>query len=207
MTLDWKSVGSAIGSAAPILGTLLGGPAGGAVGALVASALGTTNDPASVTAALSADPAALEKLQELQINSKVQLQQLTVQAESNRLQAEAVQYGAEVADRDSARQLAAKQPGDLVRPTITFILLFGGIAIVLCVFGGFAKDIMKDSTASLTIGTVIGLWFGEIKQTLGFYFGMTKDASEQNMDMAKFAHAAGSVTFDNNTQKVIPDAK
>lgn len=73
--MDWKDLASIVGKAAPILGTLLGGPAGGAVGGLIASALGTGNDPAEVSAAL-ANPDAVIKLREIESRRQVELQSL-----------------------------------------------------------------------------------------------------------------------------------
>lgn len=192
--MDWSKISSVVGTAAPILGTLLGGPAGAAAGSLVAAALGTSNDPEAVSAALVADPSALAKIRELEINSKVQLQQLVVQAENNRLQAEAAQYAAEASDRDSARRLAATQPKDWIRPSITMVLLFGGIGILIAVFSGWGQSVLASPTSAVTVGTAIGFWFNEVKQSLGFYFGMTKDAAANARTITNFAVADGTVT-------------
>lgn len=192
--MNWSDIGSLVGKAAPIVGTLLGGPAGAAVGAMVASALGTTNDADAVSAALTGNPDALVRVQELQANARVQLEQLAVTAENNRLQAEAAQYAAEAADRDSARQLAAKQPNDLVRPTLTFIMLGGSLFIVVAVLIGWATDVIKDPTAALTVGTVLGLWLGMTKETMGFWFGMTKESQKQSAAITEFAVAPGTVS-------------
>lgn len=192
--MNWSDVGRVIGGAAPTVGALLGGPAGGAVGALVAAALGTTSDPDAVSAALASDPGAMVKIQELQLNAKVQLQQLAVTAEMNRMQAEGVQYAAEAADRDSARQLAAKQPNDMVRPVLTFMLLFGAFAILVCIFTGVAQDALENPVALSTVSMLIALWFGELKQTLGFWFGMTKESQKQSAAITDFATAPGTVT-------------
>ncbi len=78
------------------------------------------------------------KLRELEVNSKVQLQQLAVTAEQNRLQAAAAQYAAEASDRDSARRLAAQQPKDWIRPTITVLLVLGAAGIVWAILSGAA---------------------------------------------------------------------
>jgi len=192
--MNWSDIGRIIGAAAPTVGTLLGGPAGAAVGALVSSALGVTNDPDAVNAALANNPDALVRIQELQTNAKVQLQQLAVTAENNRLQAEASQYAAEAADRDSARKLAASQPRDFIRPAVTLTVLIGTLLIIAAIFMGWNKDILTDPTASLTVGTVIGLWFGELKQVMGFWFGMTKESQKQNAAITDFAVAPGTVT-------------
>lgn len=192
--MDWKSIGQSVGSIAPVLGTLLGGPAGAAVGTLVAQALGTKDDPESVNAAILADPSAAMKLQELQMNNKVELQRLTLQLETTRIQADGALYVAEAADRDSARRLAATQPNDYVRPLITFVLLFGALAIVCFIFFGVGREILKDPVATSTIGIAIGFWFNELKQATGFYFGMTKEGASQNREISRFATAAGTVT-------------
>lgn len=192
--MNWSDIGNIVGKAAPIVGTLLGGPAGAAVGALVADVLGVPGDPGSVNAALAGNPDALVRIQELQVNAKVQLQQLAVTAESNRLQAEAAQYTAEAADRDSARQLAAKQPNDFVRPTLTMIMLFGSLFVVVAIMLGWANEAITDPTAALTVGTVLGLWLGMTKEVMGFWFGMTKESQKQSAVITDFAVAPGTVT-------------
>jgi hypothetical protein len=197
--MDWKSIGQKVGSMAPYLGTLLGGPAGGAVGTLVAQALGTEDNAAAVYSALNSDPVAAVKLMELQENAKIQLQQLAVQAELNRMSAEAAQYVAEVSDRDSARKLAAAQPNDIIRPVIILILLIGGLAILACVFFGFATEVLRDPVAASAIGIIVGFWFNEIKAATGFYFGMTKESAVQNREISRWATAPGTVTVVNDS--------
>lgn len=192
--MNWSDIGSIVGRAAPIVGTLLGGPAGAAVGALVASALNVSNDPDSVNAALAANPEALARVQELQINARVQLEQLAVQIETTRIQAEGAQYVAEAADRDSARQLAAKQPNDMIRPTLTVVTLAGSLFVVVATMLGWANAAITDPTASLTVGMVLGLWLGMTKEVMGFWFGMTKESQKQSAAITEFATAPGTVT-------------
>lgn len=193
--MDWKDLAGVVSKAAPVLGGILGGPAGVAVGGLVATALGTDASPDSVSAAILRDPQAAIKLKELETNSRVQLQQLAVTAEQNRLQVAAAQYASEAADRDSARSLAAQQPRDWVRPAVTVLLLLGAAGIVFFVFSGMAEGLLRDATASLTIGTVIGYWFNELKQVLAFWFGTTGETQRANAEVRQFAVSPGSVTF------------
>lgn len=192
--MNWSDIGNIVGKAAPVVGTLLGGPAGGMVGGLIANALNVSADPDSVNAALASNPDALLKVQEVQINAKVQLEQLAVTAENNRLQAAGAQFTAEAADRDSARQLAARQPNDLIRPAITIILLVGALSILVCIFTGVGLEALQNPVAASTISLLIGLWFSELKQTLGFYFGMTKESQTQNAIVTQFAVEPGTVT-------------
>ena len=192
--MNWSDIGNIVGKAAPVVGTLLGGPAGAAVGALVASALNVPNDPGAVNAVLATSPDAMVKIQELQINAKVQLQQLSVTAENNRLQAEGMQYAAEAADRESARQLAAKQPKDIVRPTVTLLVLGGSMFVVVAIVLGWATEAIANTNAALTVGTVLGLWFGMTKEVMGFWFGMTKESQKQNAIVTQFAVDPGTVS-------------
>lgn len=194
--MDWKDVAGVVGKAAPILGGILGGPAGAAVGSLVATALGTDATPDAVSIALLGDPDAAVKLKELEVNSKVQLQQLAVSAEQNRLQAASAQYAAEASDRDSARKLAAQQPKDWVRPSITVLLLLGAGGIMFFVFSGMADTLLRDATASLTIGTIVGYWFNELKQVLAFWFGTTGESQRTNAEVRQFAVSPGTVTVE-----------
>lgn len=192
--MNWSDIGGIVGRAAPIVGTLLGGPAGAAVGALVASALNVPNDPDAVNVALAGNPDAMVRITELQTNARLQLEQLAVTAENNRLQAAGAQYSAEAADRDSARQLAAKQPNDMVRPALTFVMLGGSLFVVVAVLIGWATEAIKDPVASLTIGMVLGLWLGMTKEVMGFWFGMTKESQKQNAIVTDFAVQPGTVT-------------
>lgn len=192
--MNWSDIGNIVGRAAPMVGTLLGGPAGAAVGSLVASALGVNNDPDAVNSALANDPEALVKIQELQLNAKVQLQQLAVSLETTRIQADGAQYAAEAADRDSARQLAAKQPNDLVRPLLTMVMLGGSLFTVVAVLLGWALDAIKDVNAALTVGMVIGSWLTMTKEVMGFWFGMTKESQKQNAIVTDFATQPGTVS-------------
>jgi len=190
--MDWSELKGIVGKAAPVVGTLLGGPAGAAVGGLIASALGTENTPDAVSNALLANPDALVKLQELQVNAKVQLQQLEVAAELNRLTAQTAQFSAEAADRDSARKLAATQPNDWVRPTITIIMIAGAVAILGILFSGLLD--LRNAVVTGFVGTIIGYWFNELKQVLAFWFGTTGDTLRQNQAITQFAVTPGTVS-------------
>jgi len=192
--MKWSDIGNMVGKAAPLVGTLLGGPAGAAVGSMVAAALNVNSDPESVNAALAGNPDALVRIQELQVNAKIQFQQLAVSLETTRIQAEGAQYVAEASDRDSARKLAAAQPNDLIRPWLTVVVLLGSLCIVAAILLGFATDVLKDPVAAMTAGTVIGVWLAMTKDVMGFWFGMTKESQKQNAIVTDFATQPGTVS-------------
>jgi len=191
--MNWSDIGNVVGKAAPLVGTLLGGPAGAAVGAMVANVLNVPNDPEAVNSVLLGDPDALVKIQELQINAKVQLQQLAVTAAENELKYANAQYDAEAADRDSARKLAGQQPRDIIRPIITFIMLLGALFIVVAIITGWAMEVITNTTAALTVGSVMSTWFMMTKEVMGFYFGMTRESQKQSAAITDFAVTPGTV--------------
>lgn len=198
--MDWGDIAEDVAKAAPLLGNLLpgvgtvAGAGVGAVASIVASALGVTPTPADVQTALQTDPAAYEKLREAELANSATLAQLTLQKEQSELAAQNAAYAAEAADRDSARQLAAKQPSDFMRPLLGIVIVGASVAIAGAVITGVAGDAIANPTAAITIGTVIGYVFSEAKSVLGFYFGMTRDGSEQAKTIAAFATTPGTVS-------------
>jgi len=88
MTITWKDIAKTVAQVAPTAGSLLGGPAGVAIGNLIAAALGTTAEPDKVLEAIQSDPQAAVKLKELELNHKLEMERLTVEAEKNRLAVE-----------------------------------------------------------------------------------------------------------------------
>ena len=82
--IDWKKIGQTVAGAAPVIGGLLTGPYGVAVtaaGALVSAVLGVDNSPAAVEQALKADPEALVKLKQAQMDHKLDLEKIILQRE------------------------------------------------------------------------------------------------------------------------------
>lgn len=83
--MNWSKIGKTLGSAAPLVGGLLGGPLGGVAGSLVASALGVDASPRAVDAALASDPAAIQKIREMEITHATELRRMSIEAETARL--------------------------------------------------------------------------------------------------------------------------
>lgn len=203
--MNWSDLAPIIARAAPLLGSALGPIgtiAGGAVGAIISSVTGTPADnPDAAAAAIAADPTLLEKLREAELANQATLAQVALQQKQAELAAQTAadaqitaQYQAEAADRDSARKLAAQQPNDFMRPLLAIILMGLTSYIVYAVMGGHADSVIKDTTAALTVGTLIGYVLSEAKQVLGFYFGMTQDGARTNAVVRDFAVSPGSVS-------------
>lgn len=127
MGLSWKDIAGVVGNAAPILGTLVGGPAGGAIGAMIASGLGCGNTPDDVKTALATNPDAAVKLAQIEKERQVELQQLVVQAEQNRLAADTAAIVA-VNQTMQAEDKAEHWASWLWRPFLGFVtgtMIFG----------------------------------------------------------------------------------
>jgi hypothetical protein len=170
--MDWKDLASIVGKAAPIIGTLLGGPAGGAVGALIASALGTGNDPAEVSAAL-ANPDAVIKLREIESRRQVELQSLAVEM----AKAELV---ASTADRASAREREAKT-GDTFTPRSLALLVTLGFFGVLGYLLAAGKPAQGGDALLVMLGSLGAAWTAIV----AYYFGSSAGSAAKTELLGK----------------------
>ncbi|MCO8579940.1 hypothetical protein KGP87_26865 [Burkholderia multivorans] len=193
-------IAMALAQFAPMIAGWLGGSKAEDVATKVlnvAQSITGQSAPDAALAAIQADPNLAMQFQKAVLDQQVQLAQAAGALEQARITYEKDIYAAEAADRDSARRLAAQQPNDWVRPTVTVVLLIGCLAVVFLMLDGRAAQVMKDPTAAGTLGIVIGYLFNELKTALGFYFGMTKDASTQTQTITQFAVTPGSVTHED----------
>ncbi|WP_249278698.1 hypothetical protein [Burkholderia multivorans] len=185
---------------APMIAGWLGGPKAEDVATKVvnvAQAITGQSAPDAALAAIQADPNLALQFQKAVLDQQVQLAQMAGALEQARLSYEKDIYASEAADRDSARKLAAQQPNDWMRPLLALGILGLTTYIVYCVMSGKSESLIKDTTAALTVGTLIGYVISELKQVFGFYFGMTKDASVQTQTITQFAVTPGSVTHED----------
>lgn len=181
--MNWSDLKEAVGKAAPVLGTALGGPLGGIAGALVASALGTSNDPDSVSAALSADPDALVKLKEAELANKVQMQQLVVTAEQNRLQ-----------DVQNARARQTANPNDHTPQWLAGGVTFGFFGALAVVMLAPLQSAVHDLLLVM-IGALQTAWVAIIS----YYFGSSKDSTNQTRMIADVGYAAANAPINIQT--------
>lgn len=170
--MNWKDLASIVGKAAPILGTLLGGPAGGAVGGLIASALGTGNDPAEVSAAL-ANPDAVIKLREIESRRQVELQSLAVEMAKAEL-------AASTADRASAREREAKT-GDTFTPRSLALLVTLGFFGVLGYLLAAGKPAQGGDALLVMLGSLGAAWTAIV----AYYFGSSAGSAAKTELLGK----------------------
>lgn len=133
-------------SAAPALATVVAGPVGGMAVKAIAEKLGVEDTVESVTAALTADPAQIQKLAEIDL----------------------AQFKAEVEDRANARamQVAAIQSDDpfvrrFVYYFITFWSLFAVVYIPYITFGDIPEQNVRfaDTILGFLLGTMVASMF------------------------------------------------
>lgn len=196
----WGDVAAAVSKFAPILGNAVPG-VGTVVGAgvglaasVIAKSLGTDPTPDSIMTALSADPEAMVKLRQAEMDHEKDLAAIVAQREQAGFAYQVSLYSAEAADRDSARKLAAQQPKDWMRPTLSLLIIAATIAIVFIVLLGVADGTLRDPVIAATAGGLVMYFLKESSQVTGFWFGMTREASITNAKVADFATSPGTVT-------------
>lgn len=151
MNLTWADVGRAVGGIAPILGTALGGPAGAVVGSMLASALGTNNDPASVNAAIAADPTNASKIIQLQAAHEESLVKMNLDYQTAVANAQAGNIQAEA----KSESWLASNWRPILMLSFTAIVVVNYLVIPIAQWFGVTKpplDLPPDMWALLKIG-------------------------------------------------------
>lgn len=159
--MDWKDVGNVIGKAAPVLGAVLGGPVGaiaGAAGSLVAKALGSESTPEAVNTAIQADPEALIKLRELEVQEQGQL--LTWQWQQ-------IQADLDNVKDARAREVALVQAGhmSLATPIVSIVISLGFFLMLWVILTGGKSEVGE---AGLMLLGWLGSAFGSV---VNYYLG------------------------------------
>jgi hypothetical protein len=152
---------------APTLATAVAGPLGGAAISAIASRLGVGDSVEAVAKAIAGDPAAAQKLQELEL-------------EYAKLENE---------DRANARamQIAALQQDDWLAKNFIYIFtavwsIFAMVYFAFVTFGTVAESgiRMADTILGVLIGTVLTGFFN-------FFFGSSKGSKDKTEALAKAA--------------------
>ncbi len=173
--MQWKDLESALPDGLKLLGAALsatgvGAPVGVAVagiGALVGHALGVDgSSPDAVLQAVQTDPAAAEKLLEVQANVKVQLQQIVAQQVVALAQEDTKRGQQQIDDRVSARNMAV-QTRDIWTPRCIAALVIIGAFLG----EGFALSHVIPAGSEVLAGRVLGTLDSALLAVLYYYFG------------------------------------
>lgn len=181
--MDWKDIGSIVGKAAPILGTLVGGPAGAAIGGLIAAALGTSNTPDAITAAIATDPQAALKLAQFESDNRTKLQEMMFAHSDALIAASTAAVQADVDDRKSARDAAVQghTSADLFWLSVILIIVTLGAEIFVLFFGA------GDKADPLIVGRVLGLLDAALLLVLNFNYGSSAGSKRATELLAQSA--------------------
>lgn len=207
--MDWKSIAGAVAPFAPTIGRVLGtglGPVGAVIGGLagdaIAAAFGVEATPEAVGKAITEDPNAASKLQQLEADRGQEIL-AKAQVEIERLKQESAQFQTQADDTDRARQWAERlnasnSPlswGSSILATVFTIAFFVVLAIVLV-----QSNTIKDNPVLLIL---LGTLTAGMGQILGYFFGSSA-GSKNNAD--RFASLASAVVERPNPSPAVVDA-
>jgi hypothetical protein len=155
---------SILKTAAPALATAVAGPLGGAAIGMIADKLGLPDKTVeAVTAALTSNPANLEKLKEMELEF----------------------YKIDAADRDSARKREvemAKADVHFITKNITSLLALGTVSGALVMTSLIFFVDFPDSQENIII-FVLGSLFGIATQVMSYYFGSSQGSKDKTKEI------------------------
>lgn len=158
--MKWSDITGLIGKAAPMLGGVVGGPAGAAVGSMIASALGVEDTPDAVAQAIKADPEAMLKLKQLEIDEASNLRKYQFNV-----------LDAELRDKQSAREAHKhNHMPAAICIALTFLVGAGAYLLFNVVIPGGNKEI-----AYLLFGTLLAKW----GDSIAYWVGTTRSSAEK----------------------------
>ena len=176
--MDWTKVANFVKTAAPILGTCIGGPvgtlAGGAV-SLIASAFGVEDaeNPEAIYNAISADPEAVVKLKQIELDNKTELQRIALQKDEAYLK-----------DTQSARDREVEIVKATGKKDINLYVL--AWTIVTGFFGSVVLLTFVDlpETSSQAIFLLCGALIAGFGSVMNYFFGTTKSSGDKTTLLA-----------------------
>lgn len=192
LNLDWKSIAGTVAPYAPTIGRVLGagfGPVGATIGGIAGDALAsifnTDPTPEAVGKAIAEDPAAANKLQQLE-NERGQeiLAQAQVKIEELKQQTEQFRISAD--DTQNARAVGSTswpmQWGVTLLSSVYTIAFFVILAVVIA-----NTDIIKENPILLLL---LGTLTAGQQQIVNYFFGSSQ-GSKNNAD--RYADLASAV--------------
>lgn len=173
--VDWKKL---VGSVAPTLAAAFGGPlAGMAVKTLATQFLGNKDatEQEVEQAVLNAEPQALLRLKEIDLEFKKLITDAGIQLE--KIAAD---------DRNSARNREI-QTHDSWTPRVLATVVVGGFLwCVYAVLSGYVKE-LKDPMVATLVGTMIGYISAKADQIISYYFGSSASSKAKDDTLSTIA--------------------
>lgn len=172
--MDWKDVGQAVKKYAPVLGSVIGGPTGGAIGSaisMVAGAFGIEDEqptPEQIYQAVQADPEASIKLRKIELDHKVELQKLALEADRMRI--------ADIANARAREQAVVKATGkkDINLYLLAWVVVSGFFGLVaLMIFRPLPEN------SSQVIFMLFGGLVSGFTAVLQYFFGSSKSSADK----------------------------
>jgi len=156
--MNWDDLKGVIGKAAPFIGTALGGPAGTAIGGMVANVLGVEATPDAISEAIKADPDALVKLKQFELENQQQIREMAFKT-----------LDAELKDTQNARKTHDKNPMPMIICIVLTAMVAGGAYML------FTMDIPPENKniANLLFGTLLAKW----GDSIAYWVGTTRSSA------------------------------
>ena len=158
--MNWSDIKSIVGNVAPLVGTAVGGPAGAVIGSMLSQALGVDNNPEAVSEALKADPQAMLKLKQFELENEKDLRAHSFKVVDR-----------ELANQENARAIHKHNPMPMIICIALTLMVAGGSYML------FTMTIPADNKqiANLLFGTLLGQWSASI----AYWVGTTRSSSEK----------------------------
>ena len=191
--MDWKALGGKIADVAPMLGTLFGGPLGGTAGGLVKMLAGEVGlkpeeaTPDNFMKVLEADPNAILKFKEFELNNKVELQKillekdrLDMQKEQNRL--------ADIQDARGREKAIVQATGkkDLNLYVLAYLFI-GGFFLTIIVMMVLMLTNSFPAVVPQFVVFLLGNLFGTLAAGVGavmqYFYGSSKGSADKTATM------------------------
>lgn len=172
-------IGQSVVKFAPLLGSVLAGPAGGVLGTVLAAKFGGSPDDLDDLAnRIVSDPQAEIKLRQIELDNEVQLQNIAMTAENNRLIAENERIKIEISNVISARQreenLSKAGNSDNTPKILAYIYTIGFFAVM----------ILYSVYPALKDNMIIAALSGGEMLVLGYYFGSSVGSKQKDNILA-----------------------
>ena len=175
--MDFKKIGDIVGGAAPWIGSLLGGKAGEAAGSLVASVLGCDPEPDAIEAAIKADPEALVKLKQAEMDHKVELEKIAfkekqLDIEHRKIDTDDIKNARE---RDAKLKLAGYKNH---RADIMVLVAFIAFVFICWLING--NSTIKPEVLAI-FNMSIGALLKMLSDAFSFEFGSSRGSKEKDI--------------------------